>query len=1309
MALGITTTNTTPTPVTTQTVVPETTSGGVIPGVTPNSKLSLTTQVATPAITTSTGTPETTTNTTTPGVTTTADVTPTSATPGKFARGLDKLKLQNPIYKQLEKVFSDFKTVTDTFSSVTAYVRNITDPLVTNNLDIIFSANKGLEDLSITSDLFTTRMIFGRDLADQISFADLGVEYNLNTNYSDTISISEFIETAMSFIKDIAGQETTTILDLQISIGFSTTIVDTANGTDSLAKLFSAVISETTLAYIRTDADYTNSVLKFLEDYIQVATETPITPYKLFTEILTVQETSERVWDIFREFFDTVVSTDDYYGAANIDDDQYASVNKTVVDVLNFGEAVDLLPIFALYITQQDSYSAIDSAEILTNKLLDSAINSAGNELTEITTGKTLEEFNSFNEDNEFYSSLVKNESINITEEFSKALSNKALFDFTLSVDSTEFNTETLVLDTSGISDTLIPEMTFRRVFEDTGASNDSTYSLDVTKYAINTLAIQTETSIVKTNIFTDVSSTTDSFNRQVDYVRVFSDLVDITDDYYGAATVGDDEYVSFDKRVNDYLATQERFQKYFTTTKSDNITNSSTAVIELANYYYELNTISDTKDLQYFKDTSELLSITNPTVSNISKISEELLQISDPYFSVATFNRGFSEQITNTSIPSILIDIPKTDSVAQTDNFSRLVNYIRNVTENKVTSEVFVNTARLFKVEPLTLQDALERSFIRQASDSKTQSTDTFNRVVNYIRQFNNLVISTDDYYGTANIDDDQIASVRKRLVDVANIDDLDFYIVKTVYTNRFTNALITDPISLNPRKPVADVFSFTDLNYNNVLKTTLESQTLSEYQYLNTSKILTNNLTITDLCLTSGSFNRIFTELISEVELVEINSSIIKSDQVLVQDYYSSIANFYRQVNELKTLTEEQKFSNNKYVINTLGIIDIKAALVNKYPDSELFTQTDDSYTITDFVRNFEDFVDATDDYYGAATVGDDEYAQINKGLTDIVSFGEDVDLLPITFTLYTPQEEFFINIDESTLFISSYPDYELNLINNAFEERYIDISKEVNTDTLYNYNLINFYVDRVQDDDTITTTSEDIVFTSNTYIDFQEYVYNDNNEFSLDVRPVIEDTVTFSQNYSYIMVYRRVLLEIMALNSSSDRRYIEIGKYLDNTNNIAYLNTDSITFVPNKGVQDQKFIFDFLTTQLSTSYGIYDTVTATDDYYGVSNIDDDQYAQFNKTLADSYTVVDYPVYTVSIEKADSITKAEQTTLNIGKNTTETLQPTETFTYSKFAVTLFTDQILKSDSGTINNQDYFASTYVEPGYAGTNRTIGS
>jgi hypothetical protein len=50
----------------------------------------------------------------------------------------------------------------------------------------------------------------------------------------------------------------------------------------------------------------------------------------------------------------------------------------------------------------------------------------------------------------------------------------------------------------------------------------------------------------------------TDLLNRVVDYNRTFTDLVDITDDYYGLSNIDDDQYAYFDKRLTSVLfATQ--------------------------------------------------------------------------------------------------------------------------------------------------------------------------------------------------------------------------------------------------------------------------------------------------------------------------------------------------------------------------------------------------------------------------------------------------------------------------------------------------------------------------------------------------------------------------------------------------------------------------------------------------------------------------------------------------------------------------------------------------------------------------------
>jgi hypothetical protein len=352
--------------------------------------------------------------------------------------------------------------------------------------------------------------------------------------------------------------------------------------------------------------------------------------------------------------------------------------------------------------------------------------------------------------------------------------------------------------------------------------------------------------------------------------------------------------------------------------------------------------------------------------------------------------------------------------------------------------------------------------------------------------------------------------------------------------------------------------------------------------------------------------------------------------------------------------------------------------------------------------YVRQFNDFVDATDDYYGAATVGDDEYANVNKAIVDLARITEQAT--PVTFTLYN------ISNNQATFAEQKYLGINLNLMPDYYTKsdlQYALIGKNW-IDTTYNFENVRLNTNTNYQDS--TSTSDVFSYSNATYRSYIDSITNSDSSF-LEARPVLTDTTTTtSESYSYILNYSRRPIDILLINSSSDRRYIQTSKNLDITNIIVNFNSNYIFLAPNKGVQDQKFIFDSLETALTASFGLYDTVHPTDDYYGAANIDDDEYAQFNKTSSDTYSVVDYPRYTTSIQKSELLTNFEQKILNTAKNIVDTAYISESLTYYKYASAgLLIDQTLTSNSGTINNQNYFASTYVEPGYAGTNRTIGS
>jgi hypothetical protein len=181
--------------------------------------------------------------------------------------------------------------------------------------------------------------------------------------------------------------------------------------------------------------------------------------------------------------------------------------------------------------------------------------------------------------------------------------------------------------------------------------------------------------------------------------------------------------------------------------------------------------------------------------------------------------------------------------------------------------------------------------------------------------------------------------------------------------------------------------------------------------------------------------------------------------------------------------------------------------------------------------------------------------------------------------------------------------------------------------------------------------------------------------------------------------------------------------------------------------KPLTDSYSSSDLLTRSVNFIRSFQDLVDATDDYYGAATVGDDEYASFNKNVSDILTKLDIVRFSVSTILQDILHNFDtskytftkpftETTLNTetATKTTNTLQLdvtglynrdlakftpqpnkfdsivfTDILTYLKSTANLFTDSIHLTDSGTINNQNYFASSYVTPGYAGTNVNFGT
>ena len=1279
--------------ITTNTTQTELTSTVVIPELNSNEATiqNLTTQVNIPELESVTPTPNLAAATSTTELTTATDEPVSDVTAGKFARGLDSIASIDTFQLQTTKIFEDVYSVIDSFSSVMAYVRSITDQLSAADQYIEFTVNSTLIDAGTIVDSPEFVLQFGREYLDSILSSDTAPKFSVVAEYGDSVGISEYLTKAMTFIRSISDTDNVSIVDT-FNKDIGTNLLEQNTASEFVSKTVDYIVAEATLSSV-LDTDYSASLLKYLENYINIATEAPITPYKYFVELVNIGSETETVWNIFRDFADLVDATDDYYGAANLDDDQYASFNKTVSDWINTQELV--LTSLGRFLT--DQFNAQESNSSTIGKIQLSAITSSI--LLENTIGKNPQDLANSIEAVSTNSKPVKLDLVTTNDTFDRSLG-RLLIEIQPVLDTAAINIASILLENTSNTEQIIKQMTFRRLLDDSVYLGDVEYKFSVSAQLLDVLTFADSASIEKYSLITDVTTSSDNFSIQVDYSRVFSELLDATDDYYGAATLGDDEYVSLLKTVVDANSIQEEFNAYTTKVFLDTVLNNSISSIVVEKPAVDTNSILlvNTNDIYKYVLETSISSEINFVV--VTKPQEELLSLVEYFQSYSAYSRDASDTVTNSSDSTISISIDKSDSYSIADIFSSATSYIRNFSELKTLSETNQLDISIAKIDTQVITENILTEYSRAPILDQVIGSDSSTVQVSYIREFSELVDITDDYYGAATIGDDEYVTFNKAVNEYLQLQDSQYIVFDTSVTKTDVAAIIA-PVYINIDKPAADISTVTSNEiFNDYYKVAVEPKNIVELVSNNLYKVSLDSGSISDYADILLTGIRFFTETLSNSEYLINTPSLLKSDQNFVSDTFSNITNFIREITELQNTSETQYFNIAAYIVDILNKSDTVRLSLNKLL-FDTFIATDIVNTQTDYVRNFTDLLDATDDYYGAATVGDDEYVSFNKTVIDLISIAEETT--PVTFTVYTSNDDQANSAEQKYLQVNLNTDIDYYTKSDL---QYSLVDKNL-ADTDYIFEAVNASTSTNYSDS--VTTFDDFSYSSAAYIDYIDSVIN-SDERLLESRPVLTDTTTASEVYSYFLVYIRQPIDILAINSSSDRRYVQVNKDLDNTNNIAYLNSNNLYLQPNKGIQDQKFVFDSLETALTASFGLYDTIHPTDDYYGAANIDDDEYAQFNKTSSDNYSVVDYPVYTTAIQKSELLSNFEQKTFNTAKNSLDTATISENLTYYKYAgAGLFIDQTLTSDSGTINNQNYFASTYVEPGYAGTNRTIGS
>ena len=750
----------------------------------------------------------------------------------------------------------------------------------------------------------------------------------------------------------------------------------------------------------------------------------------------------------------------------------------------------------------------------------------------------------------------------------------------------------------------------------------------------------------------TRIEELTDIIDQvRLNFSTVFQDLVDATDDFYGLANIDDDQIASIQKVLIDYLngitdslykSIGKKIELTLVSTDTSKkllskISNDSFISLDIITKITEKSLIETKTILE--QSTKLLEKVTSDIVIkqdlvnlliNLNKL--DTVQTISNFFSIVTFIREFSDQLDATddfyglanidddqiaSFQKVLVD-----QILLVEQFITQANFLRSFSDSltsvielnsklydknnldqvntselttKITEKILIETKTILEQSTKLLEKVTSDIVIKQDLVNllinlnkldTVQTISNFFSIVTFIREFSDQLDATDDFYGLANIDDDQIASFQKVLVDQILL--VEQFITQANFLRSFSDSL-TSVIELNSKL------------YD---KNNLDQVNTSELTTKITEKILIETKTILEQS----------TKLLEKVT----------SDIVIKQDLVNLLIN----LNKLDTVQTISNF-----------------------------------FSIVTFIREFSDQLDATDDFYGLANIDDDQIASFQKVLVDQILLVEQ----------FITQANFLRSFSDTINGITE-------IINKNIQLRYNDeiIKSDLDTklftkilvDKAINLEQFTFATEKyfenltAIDDNQIVNLQKLLINQVNITLD--TFISNINkvliNQLSLSEETIINVNKILSDQTQSILDQAIKLLQKLfndSLNSVS-----EVNTKLYNKNNLDEINTsqlaskiiekssqDLLTTIDSykllaveKSLLDQTQLQEIVYFLKITTIFFYDQLDATDDFYGLANIDDDQLASLGKVLASSTSgATDFSIRHIMPNKVDSVATSE------------------------------------------------------------------
>lgn len=635
--------------------------------------------------------------------------------------------------------------------------------------------------------------------------------------------------------------------------------------------------------------------------------------------------------------------------------------------------------------------------------------------------------------------------------------------------------------------------------------------------------------------------------------------------------------------------------------------------------------------------------SVENPRLSGtVTNMGED--SVPNPYL----FKR-LNDAYTGTDTVSLRYLQTKFDEYAVSDLFSRVVDYRRVFQEAQVTNDSYkvffvskglvtpiftldvpakalakpfvdlgtlLDAAALTVAKPIFSQVTYSEELVKvaylKASSEIVVSAEDFRRTVDYVRSFQSVVDATDDFFGTANADDDQIARVGKTLVNwVTSSEIRSIDVSKTLNTQ----TIALEQKSVNLAKPLVSYSSLSSQTALNFTKPLVSTGTLADLHKYLLGKNLVNTTTTADQHTSYASKVLVDSSEIAEQKSAKLQkplfSATVNSDTV-IKTWLAQ-----RQFVDQTVTSSQISFEFEQQLAQVFNAAEQAQKNLGKTLASNgVFTDTLASQV--NYKRGFTDFVASTDDFFGSANVDDDQTARIGKNLLSW--------LLPS---------------DQHSVFGAKV----LNTQYFAGEQARLQTSKVLSSD-FNNTDRLSY------------TALKQLTDLSNTQ-----------DQTAFETAKTLSTGFTSTDNFSRLVAYNR---QIANTTTSADT-----------ASKLASKATVSLT-----AASDQA------TTQTDFKRLLASLTSNTEQVTKTSRALKQDLVVLPEQVRKSNT----KVLATTLVQQDVLQKAPNKAISSQSTTSDVL------TFFKFGNRIFSEIAATNDGGVINNQGYFAESYVEPGYAGTN-----